>query len=173
MPRSDIIINTFRSIIFTAIVCALLVPAPAGAQGREGGRMGSLGAKFATAPLAIQTVSKRFDLTVEVVVTRRQQAQGLMHRRRLGRDAGMLFIYQPPQHVTMWMKNTLIPLDMLFIAPDGRVVKIAQRTVPMSVESIPSGGRITAVLELNGGTASRLGIAVGDRILHPEFGNVP
>lgn len=96
-----------------------------------------------------------------------------MYRRRLGRDAGMLFIYRPPEQVAMWMKNTLIPLDMLFIAADGRIVKIVQRTVPRSLESIPAGQPVSAVLELNGGTSARLKLAVGDRILHPAFGTGP
>jgi uncharacterized membrane protein (UPF0127 family) len=113
---------------------------------------------------------ERHDFRVELARTPEQQSQGLMYRRSLDADAGMLFVYRPPRHVSMWMKNTLIPLDMLFIDADGRVVRVAERTVPMSTETIESGRRVKGVLELNGGTADRLGIEPGARILHPAFG---
>lgn len=106
---------------------------------------------------------------IELAVTSQQQAQGLMFRRSLPADAGMLFIYRPARQVSMWMKNTLIPLDMLFIAENGTVVKIAERTVPLSLTSITSGERVRAVLEINGGIASRLGIRPGDRVVHSAF----
>ena len=80
-----------------------------------------------------------------------------------------LFIYRISAVQRMWMKNTLIPLDMLFIAGDGRIVRIAERTVPRSLETISSGVPVTAVLEVNGGTVSRLKISVGDRVVHPAF----
>jgi uncharacterized membrane protein (UPF0127 family) len=92
-----------------------------------------------------------------------------MYRRRMARDAGMLFLYKRSAPVQMWMKNTLIPLDMIFIAADGRIVTITERAVPRSLETISSGVPVIAVLELNGGTVSRLKIAVGDRIFHPAF----
>lgn len=106
---------------------------------------------------------------VEVARTAEERAIGLMYRRHLDGDAGMLFDFQRDGPVSMWMKNTLIPLDMLFIAGDGRIVHIAQRTVPHSLEPISPGRPVRAVLELNGGTASRLGIAVGDRVVHSIF----
>lgn len=106
---------------------------------------------------------------IELAVNPQQQAQGLMYRRSLAADAGMLFIYRPARRVSMWMKNTLIPLDMLFIAEDGVIVKLVERTVPLSLTTISSGERVRAVLEINGGMASRLGIRPGDRIVHPVF----
>ena len=93
-----------------------------------------------------------------------------MYRRDLAGDAGMLFIYERDKPISMWMKNTLIPLDMLFLARDGRIVRIAARAVPMSLQTISSGEEVAAVLELNGGTADRLGIAAGDRVIHPALG---
>ena len=94
-----------------------------------------------------------------------------MFRRKLAPDAGMLFDYKVPQRITMWMKNTYIPLDMLFIGAGGRIVNIAERTVPRSLAAISSDGNAQAVLEVNGGTARRLGIRPGDMVLHPIFSN--
>jgi hypothetical protein len=83
----------------------------------------------------------------------------------------MLFDFKTDRPVAMWMRNTRIPLDMLFIARDGRVANIAERAVPFSEQTIPSAGPVRAVLELAGGTASRLGIKPGDRVVHPMFRN--
>lgn len=115
--------------------------------------------------------SHRFE--VELALTSAQHAQGLMYRRRLRADAGMLFVYGRDRPVSMWMKNTFIPLDMLFIARDGRIVRVAERTVPGSLESISAGRPVAAVLELNAGTAARLGIKPGDRVVHEAFGAAP
>ena len=106
---------------------------------------------------------------VELAVSPDQQAQGLMYRQSLAAEAGMLFLYRPARRVSMWMRNTVIPLDMLFIAEDGVIVKIVERTVPYSLTTISSDGRVRGVLEVNGGTARRLGIRPGDRIVHPAF----
>lgn len=111
----------------------------------------------------------RHGFTVELAATGDQLAQGLMYRQKMAADAGMLFDFGAPRPVSMWMKNTLIPLDMLFIAADGKVLGIAQRAVPHSQALIESPGPVKAVLELNGGTASRLGLKVGDRVVHPIF----
>ncbi len=120
--------------------------------------------------LTIETADgARHRFEVELALSREQQAQGLMYRRSLAENAGMLFVYGKEWPVSMWMKNTLIPLDMLFIRRDGRIVRIAERTVPRSLETISSGQLVAAVLEVNGGTAARLGIQPGDRVLHPAF----
>ena len=110
---------------------------------------------------------------VELAVSPQQQAQGLMYRQSLAADAGMLFIYRPARPVSMWMKNTLIPLDMLFIAEDGEIVKTVERTVPLSLTTISSDDRVRAVLEINGGMVNRLGIRPGDRVVHPAFEGNP
>jgi uncharacterized membrane protein (UPF0127 family) len=108
--------------------------------------------------------------TVEVARSSREKARGLMHRQSLAPDAGMLFVYKKELRQSMWMKNTLIPLDMLFIRQDGRISHIHQRAVPRSLKTISSRGRVLAVLELRGGTVARLGIRKGDRVEHPAFG---
>ncbi len=92
-----------------------------------------------------------------------------MFRRSLPADGGMLFDFGRDQPVSMWMKNTLIPLDMLFIDRRGVIVNLHQRAVPHSLVPISSAGRVRAVLELNGGTVGRLKIKPGDRVLHPMF----
>ena len=109
----------------------------------------------------------RFD--VEVARTPQEQQDGLMFRKSLGGDQGMIFPYDPPQDVAFWMKNTLIPLDMLFIRADGTIARIAANTEPLSTRTIPSGEPVLAVLELNAGTAAKLGVKPGDRVEHPVF----
>ena len=125
---------------------------------------------FPKSSLSIQTGEKTHKFSIEIAKTERQQRQGLMFRRHLAPDAGMLFVYPAPQVLTMWMKNTYIPLDMLFIAANGHIVQIVERTVPGSLQTISSGEAAIAVLEVNGGTASRLKIKKGDRVIHSTFG---
>lgn len=120
--------------------------------------------------LVIESGDKKHRFQVEIARTARQQARGLMFRRSLPADSGMLFLYSSPQIITMWMKNTYIPLDMIFIAPDGRIVDIAERTVPLSLAVVSPKKPASAVLEVNGGTASRLAIKPGDRVIYPAFG---
>ena len=106
---------------------------------------------------------------VELAVTERQQSQGLMFRRSMAANAGMLFDYGALKQIQMWMKNTYIPLDMIFIDSNGKVTNIVERTIPESLIIISSRGRARAVLELNSGTASRLGIKEEDRVIHSIF----
>jgi len=101
---------------------------------------------------------------VEVARTPEEQARGLMERRSLAPDRGMLFPYTTPQPVAFWMKNTLIPLDMIFVAPGGRILRIEANTVPLSLDPVGSGEAVEAVLELAGGRSAELGIAAGDRV---------
>ena len=115
-------------------------------------------------PLTIQSRSGKHRFTVEVARTPEQQAQGLMHRQSLAPDRGMLFPYDPPQNASFWMKNTLIPLDMIFIRPDGTIARIEANTVPLSLDPVSSGEPVGAVLELAGGRAGELGIAANDRV---------
>ena len=104
----------------------------------------------------------RFD--VEVARTPAERARGLMFRRTLAADSGMIFLFESARPVAMWMKNTVIPLDMLFIGRDWRILRIAERATPYSEEAIPSGGPVIAVLELAGGGVERLGLRPGDRV---------
>jgi uncharacterized membrane protein (UPF0127 family) len=129
---------------------------------------------FSSAPLSIRTgEGKTHRFKVEIARTPEERAQGLMFRRVMAPDAGMLFDFGRTEPVAMWMKNTLIPLDMLFVGADGAVVNIAQRTVPQSLTPIPSARPVRFVLELPGGTAARLGLKPGDKLLHPLFGTEP
>src|SRR5215831_3532436 len=105
----------------------------------------------------------------ELASTPAEQAKGLMDRRELPEGQGMLFDFHQEQSTSFWMKNTYIPLDIIFIRGDGRILRIAQNTVPLSEALIPSGGAVRAVLEVNAGTAKKLGIAPGDRVAHPIF----
>ncbi len=125
--------------------------------------------EFPRSLLTIETAMGRFDFAVEVADTWARRVQGLQHRPSLAADAGMLFDYMESRPVAMWMKNTVVPLDMLFIDAQGRVARVAENTVPLSLTPIPSGESVRAVLELNAGTARRLGIRTGDRIRHPIF----
>lgn len=121
-------------------------------------------------PLSIVTTDgKTHQFQVEIARSREEKARGLMFRKSLAPDAGMLFLYRKAQRQSMWMKNTLIPLDMLFIAGDGRIAHIYERAVPGSLATISSRGRVSAVLELRGGSVSKLGIRKGDRVDHPAF----
>ena len=115
-------------------------------------------------PLTIQSRSGTHRFTVEVARTPEQQAQGLMHRQSLAPDRGMLFPYDPPQNASFWMKNTLIPLDLIFVREDGTVALIFANTVPMSLDPIPSLEPVAAVLEIAGGRAAELGIQAGDKV---------
>lgn len=106
---------------------------------------------------------------VEVADTDERRAWGLMHRDSMPPDHGMIFDFKRDQPVAMWMRNTRIPLDMLFIDREGRVVKIHARAVPFDETSIHSDLPVRGVLELNGGTAARLGLKPGDVVRHPVF----
>ena len=127
--------------------------------------------QFPAAPLTIETAGGPHKFTVEVATTPAQMEQGLMFRKSLAPDAGMVFDFKTPSMAMMWMKNTLIPLDMLFVDARGRIVNIHERAVPGSLETIGAAAPVRAVVELNGGTAARLGIRPGDRVLFPIFGN--
>jgi hypothetical protein len=124
---------------------------------------------FPVSEIFIDSGGKRHRFTVELADNDARRTLGLMHRSVLPADAGMLFDFKADQVAAMWMRNTRIPLDMLFIARDGRIVNIAERTVPFSEQSVFSDGPVRAVLELNGGTTARLGIKPGDRVIHPIF----
>ena len=106
---------------------------------------------------------------MELARTPEERSRGLMFRESMAADAGMLFDFGRVGRQAMWMKNTYLPLDMLFIRNDGTIHHIQQRTQPQSENIIPSNGRVRAVLELNGGTVERLGIKVGDVVEHPMF----
>jgi len=106
---------------------------------------------------------------VEVADTAESRARGLMYRKDLAEDAGMLFVYPRKSRVSMWMKNTYVSLDMLFLDRDGTILHIVERTVPLSTDIISSRLRVKAVLEVAAGTVARLGLRKGDRVEHPAL----
>jgi uncharacterized membrane protein (UPF0127 family) len=119
--------------------------------------------------LEIVTKSGPRAFLVEIATTDDEKNIGLMHRSELPEAGGMLFDFSPPQLVSMWMKDTLISLDMIFIRADGRILRVAQDTEPLSTMAIPSGGIVKGVLEVIGGTAKKYGIVPGDRVRHRLF----
>ncbi|MGB0572256.1 MAG: DUF192 domain-containing protein [Alphaproteobacteria bacterium] len=121
---------------------------------------------FERSTLKIETLDGVHNFDVEVATNDAQRARGLMFRNEMAPDAGMLFVYRRDRILAMWMANTYLPLDMLFIASDGRIVSIARNTIPLSRTTITSRKRARAVLELNAGTARRLGIKAGDRVVY-------
>jgi uncharacterized membrane protein (UPF0127 family) len=147
--------------IWFAAVALLLVPAcsshPAG------------GAETATAaatiPLTIKSAKAEHKFRIEIARTQEDHERGLMFRKSLPDDGGMIFPMIPPRMATFWMKNTEIPLDMIFIRPDGTIARIEAETIPYSLEPVQSGEPVSAVLEIGGGKAEALGIAAGDRVI--------
>ncbi|PZQ99321.1 MAG: DUF192 domain-containing protein [Cereibacter sphaeroides] len=107
--------------------------------------------------------------TVEVADDGQERAQGLMFRESMPRSAGMLFIYPAPQRASFWMKNTLIPLDMIFVDGAGRVLRVHENAKPQDLTPIDGGTGVVAVLEINGGLSRKLGIAPGAEMRHPAF----
>ena len=155
-----------------ALACALagaagaccVVPTIAAAQAP------AVAAASAIEPLEIDTKSGAKRFSVEVMRTDAEREKGLMFRRFLPEDRGMLFDFKTEQPVMMWMKNTYLPLDMIFIRRDGTISRIAENAEPLSERIIPSGGPAYAVLEVNAGTARKMGIAPGDKVVHAMFG---
>jgi uncharacterized membrane protein (UPF0127 family) len=148
-------------LVLLAVLSVLNLPF-AGADGRV--------AEADLQSLEIASKSGVHVFAVELASTPEEQAKGLMYRRQLPEGQGMLFDFHREQPTSFWMKNTYIPLDMIFIRGDGRILRIAENTVPLSETLVPSGGPVRAVLEVNAGTAKKLGIAPGDRVGHAIFG---
>ena len=119
--------------------------------------------------LEIATKSGVHIFSIELAVTDEERSKGLMYRKQVPDGYGMLFDFKQEQPVSMWMKNTLVPLDMIFIRDNGRIAHIAENTEPMSERIISSGPPVRAVLEVAGGTAKKYGIAPGDKVAYPIF----
>lgn len=142
--------------LFAALsVVLLFAVAPAGA--------------FSTSaiPLVIETAKGKAQFTIELALTPEEHAQGLMNRASMAHDSGMLFDFGRERPVSMWMKNTILALDMIFIDAAGRVAGVAANTVPFSEAIISSPRPVKYVLEVNAGVAAERGIAAGDRVVHP------
>jgi uncharacterized membrane protein (UPF0127 family) len=115
-------------------------------------------------PLTITSAGHKHRFTVEVARTEEEQATGLMNRSSLAPDRGMVFPFEPPRDASFWMKNTLIPLDMIFVRADGSIANIEANTVPLSLQPVYSAGPVAAVLEIAGGRSAELGIKAGDKV---------
>jgi uncharacterized membrane protein (UPF0127 family) len=157
---------------FSAICLLFLVVGAAGADTRKDPPSDSkeLDQIFQRSTLQIATPDARlhrFNIWMADDETRR--SRGLMFVKHLNAGDGMLFVYPQPQLIAMWMKNTFIPLDMLFVAPDGKVTHVVENTEPQSLKTIESGGAVVGVVELAAGTVARLKIAPGAQVIHPAF----
>jgi len=155
--NSDRYRSGWRAGLLAVFVAALVSFASNGAQAAS------------VQPLEIVTKSGVQVFSVEMAMTEQEKETGLMYRKELPDGKGMLFDFSPEQQVSMWMKNTYIPLDMIFIRADGRILRIAENTEPLSTKIISSGGLAKGVLEVIAGTAQKYGIAPGDRVAHPLF----
>jgi hypothetical protein len=153
MPTRRVVLLAFLPSLVAAAALLLAIPANAATFER----------------LEIVTRSGVHVFDVELAVTPDERSKGLMFRRELPAGRGMLFDFNGEGHVGMWMKNTYVSLDMIFIRADGRIARIAENTEPLSETTIPSGAPVKAVLEVAAGTAKRLGIAPGDRVAHRIF----
>ena len=135
---------------------------------------GALWANVSHAACAADQVDLRGEFgtarfTIELADEPAERSQGLMFRESMPRTSGMLFVYERPQRATFWMRNTLIPLDMIFIGQDGEVRRIHENAIPLDETTIDGGDGIAAVLEINGGLARVFGLQVGDQVRHPSF----
>ena len=156
------------SILLTALIALSLGAAQAASQTQAATQ--ALDRDFPRSTVQIAGADgKLHTFRVWVADTDARRERGLMFVERMDADAGMLFIYPRAQRVAMWMKNTVLSLDMLFIAADGRVLKVASRTTPHSLDTIESSGAALGVVELNAGTCERLNIRAGSQVIHPAF----
>ena len=155
---------------------AAAVLAPFGLGALEVAAQGALGQAQPELPkeklVIVTSDGQRHVFSVEMAISNQQQMTGLMFRPSVAEDGGMLFDWGQARDSAMWMKNTIAPLDMLFINADGTIRRIAENTTPRSLATIPSGGPVRATLELAAGTAARLGIQVGDRVEQRVFGTM-
>lgn len=148
------------------LILAALALALAGCKGERAAEAPAVHAEsgLSVVPLSITSQGKVHRFRVELAQTADQQAQGLMFRTKLGPDEGMLFPMNPPRPAGFWMRNTVIPLDLLFIAPDGTVLNIAADAKPYDETKLRSAGPVKAVLELPGGRTAELGIVSGNKV---------
>ncbi|WP_405236477.1 DUF192 domain-containing protein [Lentisalinibacter orientalis] len=142
----------------------LLAGNPAAGDNPGADPTSALDAAFGRAVITVEGRMACHRIAVWLALDAAQRARGLMHVSGMADDRGMLFLYPGERRVSMWMKNTLIPLDMVFIRADGTVANVASNTEPLSLESVYSRGPVGAVLELNAGVAARLGVERGRRI---------
>ncbi|MXO75794.1 DUF192 domain-containing protein [Altererythrobacter aerius] len=158
--------KTLAAACFAAVLASACSPQPTAADAGPAQAVRAVHPEsgLPIVPLAVTTSRGRHEFRVEVAATAQEQARGLMFRTALGPDEGMLFPRNPPDIASFWMKNTPLPLDIIFIGTDGRVLNVAANTVPYSLESVSADGMTAAVLELNAGRAAALGIGPGAKV---------
>lgn len=167
MPtRNDFTRRTTRRSALTLL--ALLGLVTGGSACAQSGPLQDLDT-FPRGKLQISVGKKQVDFDIWIADTPERQSQGLMFVRSLPEQRGMLFVHESPKPIGMWMKNTYIPLDMLFIRADGKVARVAANTTPHSLDTVESKEPVVAVLELKGGTAAKLGIRAGVTVKHSVF----
>ena len=125
--------------------------------------------KFKNSYVTIQTKDSEYIFNVEIAITAKERSRGLMYRKELKQKEGMLFLYPKKQIIKMWMKNTLIPLDMIFVDSNGKIIDIFKMTLPKDLTPIGPDVKLRGVLEINGGLTSYLNINKGDFIIHPSL----
>lgn len=158
----------FRIVTIALLAALAFAGASCGAPAQQ--NRPSTASNLSSGQLTIFSGDRRHQFTIELADTDEERQIGLMFRTELAEGAGMLFDFGgQPEPRSMWMKNTLIPLDMAFIDETGVIRRIAADTTPRSLDSISSGAPVSAVLEVAGGTFARLGVAEGDRVEHPLF----
>ena len=158
--------------LWFSAICLLLMFGAAGADTSkdEASDSKQLDQIFQRSTLQIATPDARLHrINIWMADDEQRRARGLMFVKHLNGNDGMLFVYPQPQTIAMWMKNTFIPLDMLFVAPDGKVTRVVENTEPQSLKTIESGAPVLGVVELAAGTAARLKIAPGAQVIHPAF----
>ncbi|MCC3860230.1 DUF192 domain-containing protein [Pseudemcibacter aquimaris] len=157
---SKVIVSGFIQRIFIALIGLFFVANIANAQ-----------QKFPTDTLSIISKDNTYDFDIELALDDSHRQYGMMFRTELPEMNGMLFIYDNKKRISMWMKNTFIPLDIIFVDEAGKIMRIEKMAQPRSLSLIRSGGLAKAVLEVNGGLADKLGIDVGDELIYSTFGN--
>jgi uncharacterized protein len=162
--------GTLRALVFLSTLATLAALAALPACKSGGQKAGTTSAPASIASVAIDTGSRKVAFRVEVALTPEEHARGLMYRSQLAADAGMIFVFESPSVQRFWMKNTLIPLDMIFIGKDRRIVGIVEDAVPETETERMVGAPSLYVLEISGGLSAQLGIKRGAPV---EFQNVP
>lgn len=164
LHRTDVTVvaSVKIKILGGAVIAALLLFGPSLPEAARAGALEKQALTFVTS-------AGNHTITVEVADSDQERSTGLMFRRSLGDNEGMIFLYPHEQEITMWMRNTYIPLDMIFVRKTGVIHRIEKDTEPFSERIIPSNGEVLAVIEMKGGSAARLGLKSGDKVDYPAF----
>ena len=161
---------TRTRLLLPALYFWMLLFGAARAAAADGSDATELDRIFRRSTLQIATPDARLHtFKIWIADDEQRRSRGLMFVKHLAAEDGMLFVYPQPQPIAMWMKNTFVPLDMLFVAADGKVARVVENTKPQSLATIESGSPVLGVVELAAGSAARLKIAAGAQVIHPVF----